>query len=1169
MKLLHWSTLSPQGPSALSAIRFSSPLRVSLIRIFPSGAQPFDLCPDLIAKTEPESFYLDVFFNAQPLKPAESKEKQRAPNALVPTSIAYAGGQADFTVDLGTEYATRLMIIKGKFDFVSLAIYGEVADAQPPTENSKDISSISIPQPQPIPLSRSLDVANARDPTELSKQLLSLTNDPPSLSLASRLVLCMKPEVDDWDDPDFPHLYADIKAELSLDNLSLESAVECLSRPIPEDTSKELMVRFCRAVANQIEPQNSTRQSSLISKIFKISASQHPSFALELCVQIDPAVVFDSNTLDSDSLLDLLDAAANADIARHFNTTSFLGLLQELQDSSSQKQSAQKTASRLSSRIKSWETFEDSLSNTQADFEVAIAMLKDIGSEEQSLGVWLASMTLHDDLVSKLSENPSGLQRYPKPFGKSLSSAMSHDDYITLVRGYIGIASVFAVWGWADSLGNDSCRERILAVLRLWQEVDGYHELVNFLLLLRQFSLRLKWIASENEVPRKSGIFGEQILADLVQDPLTVLHDEVHQTIIALEEPLSFISETELLSMRKLAYVAEDGFPAAVEEIFYDSGRPLSLRRLRTLRLSLSMVNREFEDEDRGEWRILETVRDEYSLPLLPRLVQLLKDISSDLNEHFIVSECPPAPLNQQLAENLFRTVEELLTLITRLASRFTLSTVALRTLTSSVADIFACTDAAETVFYPSSATSASAGATRQACLKTMQYMCGIELRVEPNTLGAEVVLRSLLTRAVMNQQRDPVYHLQQIFSLINYILSDPSDDESHCQFWMSILPYIQTEALGFFRLLDLEHKVPFMKRLVEIDPESLVGFAEWLLIEEIKDFSAALEGLTTSVDNTTTQSSIGYQVNQHLQFLQHLLIPKTDALATWLIKSLSLYTAATEIPVTLSTCLLNALDARVVSTHLEKLVQLLLPHSFSASLELELSMKHAILLVSLRMSHRDVDLVQWGDLAKLIQSIEASPSATETSMLRREIGQSFSALSKPGIPLSSDLANAIVVIMEWLVSQGNNLTQLCGIKAEEMAILYEKLTTAGLPTEVGKLSELRPKLSVDEDDLLLGPDHVLTDKLGMSICELESLIKRDGGSTERPSTPARNNVPDVLGLVFSPPTAVFRSPATTGLTKTYLNNDFRELRQTPTTRQNTSRLPSTHVDVGINGQLT
>jgi len=70
-------------------------------------------------------------------------------------------------------------------------------------------------------------------------------------------------------------------------------------------------------------------------------------------------------------------------------------------------------------------------------------------------------------------------------------------------------------------------------------------------------------------------------------------------------------------------------------------------------------------------------------------------------------------------------------------------------------------------------------------------------------------------------------------------------------------------------------------------------------------------------------------------------------------------------------------------------------------------------------------------------------------------------------------------------------------------------------------------------------------------------------GFLQRPTTPPHAR--GVLGMVtVSPPTALFRSPAVTGLTKTYAANDFRALRQTPSARQNTSRLPSTHVDVRL-----
>lgn len=49
MKLLHWCSVSPEGPSGLAAVRFNKPVRVSFLRVFPLGAQPFVNCPDIVA----------------------------------------------------------------------------------------------------------------------------------------------------------------------------------------------------------------------------------------------------------------------------------------------------------------------------------------------------------------------------------------------------------------------------------------------------------------------------------------------------------------------------------------------------------------------------------------------------------------------------------------------------------------------------------------------------------------------------------------------------------------------------------------------------------------------------------------------------------------------------------------------------------------------------------------------------------------------------------------------------------------------------------------------------------------------------------------------------------------------------------------------------------------
>lgn len=194
---------------------------------------------------------------------------------------------------------------------------------------------------------------------------------------------------------------------------------------------------------------------------------------------LDMASIFDAQTLDEDTLLFLLDAAANIDIARELRADFFTALLHEIQGSGRFSKATQLVARRLFARIRGWHCFEDSLSNTRGDFNESSNMLKDIGTEEQSMGAWLESMMIHDDMVIKLAENPVlPIPQSNPPYAMNITS---HDDFVVLVKAFIGVASVLSVFAWTDSLGNDVCREHTLAVLHLWQNVDGYREVRSFL----------------------------------------------------------------------------------------------------------------------------------------------------------------------------------------------------------------------------------------------------------------------------------------------------------------------------------------------------------------------------------------------------------------------------------------------------------------------------------------------------------------------------------------------------------------------------------------------------------------------------------------------------------------------------------------------------------------
>ncbi|KAF7352388.1 hypothetical protein MVEN_01203100 [Mycena venus] len=1147
MVLLHWCTLVPEGESSLAAIRFTAPIRVSFIRVFPTGARPFaQHSPELVACTEPDAFFLDVFFNAHPTS-TESKDKQRAANALVPTSIAYAGGQVDFSVDMGTEYATRLMIVKGSFQSISIAIYGETVSE--PVSDIPVYEAKPLPSVDPRPLSRAVDPSSMLDPTRLANQLLSLIPDSPPLALVIRLMFCLKPSNEDWDLPEFPYLHADLDAEN--EPFDLEMALLCTAKPVRDDISYESLSAFANKVAESIGPKSSN-QAYLVAKLLCISAPQHPDMARTLLQQVDLDAVFDTRTMDESTLLRLLDAVSNADIARYFSGSWFLAELDKLQASPTTEKYSKAVARRLSARIRRWDAFEDALSNPAGDFRETTEMLKDVGREEQSIGIWLETMLNHPNLAAKLAGNPVATDpraALPRLF-RDATAGVTHDDLIAFVRAFVGVASVLAVWAWTDSLGNDECRAQTLAIVRLWQNVDGYREIVNHLLLLRQLTRRLEWITTDNIPPRKSGVLAEQILADLTREPHAILRDDVVRTILSLDPPLSFIAEHERLSMRKVALVAEDGLPAAIEELTFSSSHPLSLRRLRTIRVSLAIIQRELEDADAdsgGEWRILEALWDESAHGFVERLVDIFLGVADDLNAHFVVLE--PMPMNQTLVGQLFRTSDDLLRLIAHLTPALALTSRALRNLTASIADVFACTDAAMALFSLQSGSAAKD--LRQTCLDLVHKFSEPAVYAEPRKPGAEVVLRALLEHGVQARGRDPTSHFLQVFTLIDHILPHTAYDDDDP--WVTlVLPNVLSEFGAFFRLLDPGNKTHLINRLVKLDA-GVIGIGEWLFMEEMKHLEQTLEALRHGVASRELELTRHHQVFLTLRFICNVL-DASSSISEWCMSTIS---SVPEVSQGFAACLTTLLDTHLVSPVLNDVTRIL---AIRAD-EFDPDLKFALVLSSLRAFQHE-PLV----LLNVLKELPADSDAHHREMLRLEIGQTLSAIARTEM-MPAKTAQTVLSILVWLVDQASSkMNTLCGISVVSLSHLYAKLEETLPRSSIAALGSVKISIRLDDDDAMIPASVELPGRLELSLQDIESLLHP---VVSPPSTPkATSNTPDILGVMTSP-TALLRSPAATGLTKTYANNDFRVLRQAPSARLNTSRLPSMHVDVGIHGRST
>ena len=700
------------------------------------------------------------------------------------------------------------------------------------------------------------------------------------------------------------------------------------------------------------------------------------------------------------------------------------------------------------------------------------------------------------------------------------------------------------------------------------------NQIVNHLLLLRQLTRRLGWITSDNAVPRNSGTLAERVLVNLAQEPHAIMHDDLISTILALKPPLSFIAEGERLTMRKVALVAEDGLSAALEEIAFKSDHPLSLRRLRTLRVSLAIALNSLDMEDEGEWHAVQLFWSEQKQDINIRLIEIVMGISQDLNGHFSVASTP-GPMNQALTEQLFRTSEDLLRVLGRLTTAFPVNVRSLKIATASVADVFACASTADSQYSQTSAACVAAQEARQGCLEFLRALSEPETKAEPDKLGAEVILGTLLKHAKKGSGRDPVHHVLQIHAMIEFLLPLPTDSTSATEteeqsHWVTrVLPSVLTELKAFLRLLDVENRVHLLKRLTKLD-HGTTGIGEWLLAEELKHALTILERLTGHL-LTDLRLVLQHELYLSIRILDELITPLSDV-ATWCIDAI---TSTDDLSRTLTQFFGALLDANVTCQPLTNIVKVMAEKVG----RFDEGLKRSVLLAYLRVVQ-----LEGIYLSESMQNIlgmlkeQTSPSYT-SDPLRFELARLLASLAVLHPIVDAALAGEILAILEWLTKEDqkgvdeNRTTLLYGLTQNAFSQLCDAMESSLLVDSAHEhqyklLASIRDKITVKDSPAdNVPPFTELPENLQMSLRDVEDLLERRSHGTGRergakrttPSTPKGVKTPDLLGVVISPPTAVLRSPAATGLTKTYVANDFRQLRQAPSSRLNTSRLPSMH----------
>jgi hypothetical protein len=669
---------------------------------------------------------------------------------------------------------------------------------------------------------------------------------------------------------------------------------------------------------------------------------------------------------------------------------------------------------------------------------------------------------------------------------------------------------------------------------------------------------RLECLTEDHNPPSPSLVHVEHILVDLANDPVAVLRPDLSRCILSLRQPLSYITEDERLTMRKVALVADEGLTAAIEELLFVPER-IDMRNLRILRESLTIIGQELKDAKCGEWRVFRALWDEGEHGLTLHLVDILVALSDNLKGNFLLT--PPSRMPQKLVEELFHTSTDVIKLIAGLLLAYPPMSRSTRTLTIAVANIFACADTADVFGSQSRSFSTAATRTRQTCIDFARCLSMPQVSSEPGRPISEVVLRTLLEHGAKPDERDPAHHLPQVYCLIDHLLPASTTDEVHKSSWVtSVIPAILPEIWAFFRVLDTLNKVQFLKRLVILDA-GVVGVGEWLFLEELR----RLQYVSQSLHDDIEAQLHFFRQHEILLSLRFLLeITASSSLSAWCISSIANLPEAAQ---TLAQCLMCLLDAHLSSPCLSQIVRELTPSCGP----FDPMLRFALALASLRLAQElQSQKLAFDILSTSLGILRDLPEDNiDMDRLAFDVGQTLSTFASSDSILEGldvQTAETITSVLDWISQSSRHHSAIPPrINVASFEKLHDRMQQVLLPHQIEPLQSVLSKITVERENstILLSTD--LADSIQLSIQDVENLLYPPAPS---PRTP-KANTPDLLSLVtISPPTAILRSPAATGLTKTYSNNDFRQLRQLPSARQNTSRLPSMHVDVGTNSGL-
>ena len=791
----------------------------------------------------------------------------------------------------------------------------------------------------------------------------------------------------------------------------------------------------------------------------------------------------------------------------------------------------------------------------------SLKWIREITADETSFALFLIALRLQEPFsrIFKGGVRPETqvLAFWPHQEDREASLEERH----AFLKALAGIGMVLPVFCWTNSEGIHDVLKKTLALFRVWQLVDGYREvkscliatlithvhkqILNHLLSLHQCTWRLeRSVADQLDSITTSA---EQLLYNLYKghpmerflaDYATKLPQ---QTTLTLSESQWFIEAGTLHAYGIRRAIGLLLSSSVFRSSFTDTVTidPVDVAGAADLVVRLLQLLEEFIRKE-GEQNFLEEMWN-YSADaasthgVVPSLVDLLSLAVGCLHEQS--RPTTPRTIDPETTDNLYTACATAVRLLivfcptlpplTRETRSMTEAVMKLRVVCSLAEErsaIASAEHASKAFFDAIAAERFGEGATDTALRTVLEQATtpsGLDLEREfreaARTVGG-FLERTTTTDATSDDRARWAARIMADLSLFG-------------QFLRRLTPHERARRIGVLRLLD----------------EKLFGLGEYFLGEEWKVTVAALVALRGRQPSSTTaallhqQTAIGFEcafacVQEHREWAMGLFVS-------------------------------GSIAGRIGSAYsMLSVYDLHIPAAAELGRELvrtnQKGLKVCGLCGLLRMARalggRQTACLQ--EVASVLKSI-GTLLPEDVEHLVRGIGLTVTAFARKKMELvGSQDVDAVTQLLDWVTRQTRDspIPTLSDTSFDAL----QALASGVAGSFVNNLEALRGELVFSDDEPMEdGPLLVDTANFDMTLGQVKEALSE--GVTKPPSTPIRKpGSHPALGLVaVSPP--VTRSPLlAASLTKTYTKDEFRQLRNTSSARQNTSRPPSTHVDV-------